>query len=76
MDIDIIHYKEKTKCVSCDYLGSQFLGHGTSDDIMKDFQKAHKDLDVINNLVQHVKWAFLRELKEFRTVTDPNVSSW
>ena len=45
---------------------------------MKDFQKAHKDLDIINNLVQlsmdgpNVNWAFLRELKELKTVTDPN----
>ena len=78
MDIHIIHFNEETKRVSCDYLGSQFMGHGTADDIMKDFQKAHKDLDIINNLVQlsmdgpNVNWAFLRELKEFRTVTDPN----
>ena len=78
MDIHIIHFNEETKRVSCDYLGSQFMGHGTADDIMKDFQKAHKDLDIINNLVQlsmdvpNVYWAFLRKLKEFRTVTDPN----
>ena len=31
-------------------VGSQFMGHGTADDIMKDFQKAHKD-NIINNLV-------------------------
>ena len=69
MDIHIIHFNEETKHVSCDYLhlGEQFMGHGTVDDIMKDFQKAQD--------VPKVNWAFLRELKQFRTVTDPNASA-
>ena len=44
------------------------MGHGTAHDIMNEFKKAHKDLDIVNNLIQlsmdgpNVNWAFLDTL--------------
>ena len=54
-----------TKQVEHVYLGSQFMGHGAANNIMDDFKKVHKELDIANNLVQlsvdgpNIVWAFL-----------------
>ena len=46
------------------YLGSQFIANGNTNGIMDDFKKAHKDLDVVHNLLQlsmdgpNINWAF------------------
>ena len=57
------------------------MGHGTANDIMDDFKKAHKDLDVVHNLLQlsmhgpNVNWAFHGALEEYRKTEDPNAPS-
>ena len=71
-------YDENLKRVERVYLNSQFMGHGTAHDIMNEFKKAHKDLDIVNNLIQlsmdgpNVNWAFLDTLEEYRKTEDPN----
>ena len=52
MDIHVFYFDETKRNVQRVYLGSQFMGHGAVDDIMLDFKKAHKDLGIVNNLVQ------------------------
>ena len=72
MDIHVFYYNETKRNVQRVYLGSQFMGHGAVDDIMLDFKKAHKNLDIVNNLVQlsmdgpNVNWTFLDSLEECR----------
>ena len=51
MDIHIIYFDESQK-VKRASIGSQFMGHGAVKDIMDDFQKAHSNLNIINNLIQ------------------------
>ena len=73
------YFDETKRNVPRVYLGSQFMGHGAVDDIMLDFKKAHKDLYIVNNLVQlsmdgpNVNWAVLDSLEEYRK--SPNQSA-
>ena len=41
MDIHVFYFDETKRNVQRVYLGSQFMRHGTVDDIMLDFKKAH-----------------------------------
>ena len=81
MDVHILYYDENINRVQRVYLGSQFVGHGRAVDIMVDFKKAHKDLDIVHNLIQlsmdgpHVNWAFHRDLEEYRKTEDPDAHS-
>ena len=81
MDVHILYYDENINRVQRVYLGSQFMGHGRAVDIMVDFKKAHKDLDIVHNLIQlsmdgpHVNWAFHRDLEEYRKTEDPDAHS-
>ena len=76
MDIHVLYYDEKARQVQRLYIGSQFMGHGTSHDTMEEFKKAHKNMDIINNLVQlsmdspSVNWAFHTELEDHRKETN------
>ena len=78
MDVHVSYYDENLKRVERVYLNSQFMGHGTAHDIMNEFKKPHKDLDIVNNLIQlsmdgpNVNWAFLDTLEEYRKTEDPN----
>ena len=72
MDLHILYHDKKTSQVQRVYLDSQFMGHATVDDTMAEFKKAHKDLGIVNNLVQlsmdgpNVNWAFKDKLEEHR----------
>ena len=78
MDIHILHYNEEINMVQRNYIGSQFMGHAMANDTLADSKKAHKELDIVHNLMQlsmdgpHVNWAFMDQLKEHRQTEDPN----
>ena len=78
MDVHVSHYDKNLKRVERVYLSSQFMGHGTTHDIMNEFKKAHKDLDIVNNLIQlsvdgpNLNWAFLDTLEEYQKTEDAN----
>ena len=78
MDVHVSYYDENLKRVERVYLNSQFMGHGAAHDIMNEFKKAHKDLDIVNNLIQlsmdgpNVNWASLDTLEEYRKIENPN----
>ena len=78
MDVHVSYYDENLKRVERVYLSSQCMGHGTAHDIMNEFKNAHKDLDIVNNLIQlsmdgpNVNWAFLDTLEEYQKTEDPN----
>ena len=54
------------------YNGSQFMGHATVDDMIKDFKEAHNGLDYVMNLIQflmdgpNTNWAFHRAVSGLR----------
>ena len=52
IDVRIIYFDETTNRVKRVCLNSQFMGHATMSDMMKDFKKAHNGFDIISNLVQ------------------------
>lgn len=49
MDIYIPYFDEINKQVKRVYIGSQFMGHATIDDMIKDFKEAHNGLDYVMN---------------------------
>lgn len=81
MDVHLIYYKEETNQVERVYLDSQFMGHGAADNVMDEFKRVHKELDIVNNLVQlsmdgpNVNWAFLDALERYRKEEDPSSPS-
>ena len=52
MDGHIIYFDEINKQVKHVYICSQFMGHATVDDMIKDFKEAHNGLDYVMNLIQ------------------------
>ena len=52
MDRHIIYFDEINKQVKHVYICSQFMGHATVDDMIKDFKEAHNGLDYVMNLIQ------------------------
>ena len=57
------------------------MGHAKTSDMLNDFKKAHKDLDIVNNLVQlsmdgpNVNWSMHRVLDDFRKEENPSAPS-
>ena len=53
------------------------MGHATSDDTMDEFKAAHKNMDIVNNLVQlsmdgpNVNWSFHSQLEDYRKEITP-----
>ena len=65
MDIHIIYYNKKTKLIECCYIGSEFLGYASHQDIFAEFKKSHEGLDITNNLFKismdrpSINWAMV-----------------
>ena len=77
MYIHIIYFDEINKQVKRVYIGSQFIGHATVDDMIKDFKEAHNVLDYAMNLIQFsmdwpkTNWAFHRAVSDLRKSENP-----
>ena len=77
MDIHLLYFDEKLRRVNRVYIGSQFMGHATAEDTLKDFKTAHKDLDIVKKLVQlsmdgpNVNWKFQDNLEDYRREENP-----
>ena len=78
MDIHIIYFNEKTKLIERCYIGSQFMGHASHQDIFDEFKKSHEGLDIVHYLFQismdgpSVNWALVDVVCEFRKLEDPD----
>ena len=72
MYVHIIYFDELNKQVKRVYIGSQFIGHATVDDMIKDSKEAHNVLDYAMNLIQfsmdgsNTNWAFHRAVSDLR----------
>ena len=59
------------------YIDSQFMGHATVDDMIKDFKEAHNVLDYVMNLIlfsmdePNRNWAFHRAVSDLRKSENP-----
>src|SRR3989442_5404410 len=68
MDIHIRYFDKCSGKVSTRYLGSQFLGHATADDLVRNFLETMTDLNS-RQLIQismdgpSVNWSFIDKLK-------------
>ena len=77
MDIYIIYFDEINKQVKHVYIGSQFMGHATVDDMIKGFKEAHNGLDYEINLIQfsmdglNTNWAFHGAVSDLRKSGNP-----
>ena len=77
MDGHIIYFDQINKQVKHVYIGSQFMGHATVDDMIKDFKKAHNGLDYVMNLIQfsmdgpNTNWALHRAVSDWRKSENP-----
>ena len=78
MDVHVIYFNEETKLVERCYIGSQFMGHASHQDIFDEFKKTHEGLDIVHNLFQismdgpSVNWKMVDVICEFRKSEDPN----
>lgn len=69
MDLHIRFMDKVSGKVSTRYLGSQFLGHATADDLVNNFVERTADLNCRQRLVQvsmdgpNVNWSFIEKLK-------------
>lgn len=72
-DAHVTFFDEHANKVSTTYLGSSFLGHATSGDIINGLLNVHKQLDVAQHLVQlsmdgpNVNWAVHKEVAVFKS---------
>ena len=77
MDIYITYFGEINKQVKHVYIGSQFMGHATVDDMIKDFKEAHDGLDYEINMIQfsmdglNTNWAFHGAVSDLRKSGNP-----
>ena len=77
MYVHIIYFDEINKQVKRVYIGSQFIGHATVDDMIKDFKEADNVLDYAMNLIQfsmdwpNTNWAFHRAVSDLRKSENP-----
>ena len=77
MDIYMTYFDEINKQVKHVYIGSQFMGHATVDDMIKDFKEAHNGLDYEISLIQfsmddlNTNWAFRGAVSDLRKSGNP-----
>ena len=77
MDGHIIYFDEISKQVKHVYIGSQFMGHATVDEMIKDFKEAHNGLDYVMNLIQfsmdgpNTNWALHQAISDLRKSENP-----
>ena len=55
MDINIIYFTKKTKLVECWYIGSEFFGYASHQDIFAEVKKSNEGLDITHNLFK-ISW--------------------
>ena len=68
LDVHVRYWSSENVRVESRDLTSSFIGHSSTDDILKHFEEATKDLDPVKtwNIGPHVNLAFERELRESR----------
>ena len=78
MDLVVRFWDDKLSQVASRYLGSEFLGHTRSEDLLGKFKQGISELNM-NLLLQvsmdgpHVNWKFLEMLIEDRKHADPDI---
>lgn len=75
MDIHIIYFNEKL--IEYRYIGSEFLGYASHQDIFAEFKKSHEGLDIAHNLFKismdrpSINWAMVDVVCDYRKLEGP-----
>ena len=82
MDIHIIYFNEKAKLIEFCYIGSEFLGYASHQDIFAEFKKSHESLDITHNLFKismdgpSVNWTMVDVVCDYRPQCSRATEYW
>ena len=78
MDVNVIFFDSNKQEVVRSFIGSNFMGHASTEDTFVSLKEVHKDWDLFHNLVRvsmdgpNVNWKTAEVIQNHRKIQDPN----